>query len=243
MPEAIRNLVVCIDGTSNNFGRRNTNIVKLYRQIGLDAEAGCDKPQQRAYYSSGIGTHAKNLPLLHRVEKVISDWFDMALAWNVEENVKDAYGWIYLFGFSRGAYQVRVLASLIHEVGLIRTPTEKQIEIEIATEFKKTYCWWGVRIHFVGVWDTVSSVGLIKGDVFVSTSASVANASHFRHALALDERRVKFMPEYFQEMNAHRNNMLRLGADGDIKEVWFAGCHADVSVKYQSTITHNHDVI
>lgn len=84
--------------------------------------------------------------------------------------------------------------------------------------------------------DTVSSVGLIKGDVFVSTSASVTNASHFRHALALDERRVKFMPEYFWEMNAHRNNMLRPNADGDIKEVWFSGCHADVYVIYQSIL-------
>lgn len=38
------------------------------------------------------------------------------------------------------------------------------------------------------------------------------------------------MPEYFREMNAHRNNMLRPSADGDIKEVWFAGSHADVYV-------------
>lgn len=128
----------------------------------------------------------------------------------------------------------------------------------MATEFKKTYCWRGVRVHFVGVWcesscslwyytltfvrDTVSSVGLIKGDVFVSTSASVTNTSYFRHALALDERRVKFMPEYFQEMNAHRNNMLRPNADGDIKEVWFPGCHADVYVIYQSIPTHKYDL-
>lgn len=87
----------------------------------------------------------------------------------------------------------------------------------------------------------MSSVGLIKGDVFVSTSASVTNASYFRHALALDERRVKFMPEYFQEMNAHRNNMLRPNADGDIQEVWFSGCHADVYVVYQSIPVHKHD--
>lgn len=77
----------------------------------------------------------------------------------------------------------------------------------------------------------MSSVGLIKGDAFVSTSASVTNASHFRHALALDERRVTFMPEYFREMNAHQNNVLRPNrVDSDIKEVWFSGCHADVYV-------------
>ena len=48
----------------------------------------------------------------------------------------------------------------------------------------------------------MSSVGLIRGDVFLSTSSSAAHACHFRHALALDELRVKFMPEYFHEMNS-----------------------------------------
>ena len=38
--------------------------------------------------------------------------------------------------------------------------------------------------------------------MFLSTSSSAAHACHFRHALALDERRVKFMPEYFHEMNS-----------------------------------------
>ena len=65
-----------------NSRTENTNVVKLYRQIELDTEKGSG-PQQHAYYSSGIGTHAKNLPLLHRVEKAMSDLFDMALAWLV----------------------------------------------------------------------------------------------------------------------------------------------------------------
>ena len=48
----------------------------------------------------------------------------------------------------------------------------------------------------------------------------------FRHALALDEHRVKFLPEY------------AFGGEGpegkttscDIKEVWFAGSHSDMYV-------------
>ena len=58
----------------------------------------------------------------------------------------------------------------------------------------------------ISVRDTVSSVGLIRGDVFLSTSSSAAHACHFRHALALDELRVKFMPEYFHEMNSQTND-------------------------------------
>ncbi|KAF8554222.1 hypothetical protein OG21DRAFT_1115500 [Imleria badia] len=111
---------------------------------------------------------------------------------------------------------------MIHEVGLIRTPTDKQIGTaydhyeairpgkpkprQIAREFKNTFSWKDLRVHFVGVWDTVSSVGLIRGDVFLSTSSSAAHACHFRHALALDELRVKFMPEYFREMNAQTDD-------------------------------------
>ena len=51
----------------------------------------------------------------------------------------------------------------------------------------------------MSVRDTVSSVGIIRGDVFLLTSSSAARARHFGHALALDELRVKFMPEYFHK--------------------------------------------
>ncbi|KAF8554228.1 hypothetical protein OG21DRAFT_1462904, partial [Imleria badia] len=219
--EKARNLVVCIDGTSNQFGRNNTNVVKLFAKINLEST----NPEQYAYYSSGIGTRPKTIKIFNRMKRAISDNLEMAVAWNIEEIVKDAYGWlartyqegdlIYVFGFSRGAYQVRVLAGMIHEVGLLRTPTEKQIGMaydhyeairsgnpkreQIAREFKNTFSRTGVRVHFVGVWDSVSCVGLIRGDIFLS---SAAHACHFRHALALDELRVKFMPEYLHKMNS-----------------------------------------
>ena len=110
------------------------------------------------------------------------------------------------------------------------------------------FCWQDVRIHFVGVWcadslyrtflnvpsrlarDTVSSLGFIKRSVHITESVSVTNACHFRHALALDEYRVKFMPEYFLEMNANS-----VPDNRDVKEVWFAGSHSDVYVISQST--------
>ena len=43
----------------------------------------------------------------------------------------------------------------------------------------------------------------------------------FRHALALDECRVKFLPEYV-------NGGMGPQSDGDVKEVWFAGVHSDM---------------
>ena len=77
----------------------------------------------------------------------------------------------------------------------------------------------------------MSSLGFVKSNVHVTESASVTYACHFRHALALDERRVKFMPEYFLEVNALRTNIRsHKPAVSDMKEVWFAGSHPDVYV-------------
>ncbi|KIJ59911.1 hypothetical protein HYDPIDRAFT_99800, partial [Hydnomerulius pinastri MD-312] len=67
------------------------------------------------------------------------------------------------------------------------------------------------------------------------------HACHFRHALALDEDRVLFLPEYFSQVNAHtamhgkdyKHNGMALG---DIKEVWFGGAHIDVFVVAQYSL-------
>jgi hypothetical protein len=47
----------------------------------------------------------------------------------------------------------------------------------------------------------------------------------------LDERRVKFFPEYFDGGSSASS---KSGADSipvDVKEVWFAGCHSDMYVE------------
>jgi hypothetical protein len=45
--------------------------------------------------------------------------------------------------------------------------------------------------------DTVSSIGIIRGKSLPYTDVFDENhICYFRHALALDERRVKFLPEY-----------------------------------------------
>ena len=95
--ENARNLVVCIDGTSNQFGTnvialylcsifpsahdygQNTNVVKLFAKIDLETT----RPEQYAYYSSGIGTHPKSLHIFERMERAVSKKFDMAVAWFV----------------------------------------------------------------------------------------------------------------------------------------------------------------
>ncbi|KAH7881716.1 hypothetical protein F5I97DRAFT_1818595 [Phlebopus sp. FC_14] len=253
-----RNLVVCIDGTSNRFGAKNTNIVELYSHIVKSDE-------QLTYYSSGLGAIPKvaEPPLGRR----FSNEIDMAVGRNLQKVIMTAYRWlsdyyrdgdkIYLFGFSRGAYQVRALAGMIARVGLILPGNNEQIpfafdvyskinddnsgtleqgplgsfrtkrftkqnnHVELAETFKRTFSRKDVRVHFLGAWDTVSSVGFGRGDMLPSTISSCDHICFFRHALALDERRVKFLPEYVYGGRAHPFH------DNHVKEVWFAGSHSD----------------
>ncbi|KZT03384.1 uncharacterized protein LAESUDRAFT_619831, partial [Laetiporus sulphureus 93-53] len=245
-----RKLVVCLDGTKNQFGLKNTNVVQIYARIEKN-----DK--QLTYYNSGIGTYAN--PSRHFSWALIKTWYsstiDLAIAWDFQKIILAAYRWlsehyrpgdqIFLFGFSRGAYQARVLAGMIETVGLIFPGNEEQIPFayelyanepeettiaHLAGRFKRTFSHPDVHVHFIGAWDTVSSVGITRPR-YLPNIRIVRHVCYFRHALALDERRVKFPPEdVMHGLFVPDNN----SDDGDgertlerVKEVWFAGCHSD----------------
>ena len=83
--------------------------------------------------------------------------------------------------------------------------------------------------------DTVSSVGIMKAKCLASTN-TCDHVRYFRQALALDERRVKFLPEYVYGGTSDRTNWSKDESaqppkdEDHIKEVWFAGSHSDVYV-------------
>jgi Uncharacterized alpha/beta hydrolase domain (DUF2235) len=81
--------------------------------------------------------------------------------------------------------------------------------------------------------DTVSSVGLFRNKNYVGAE-SAENICFFRQALALDERRVKFLPEYV----AAPRDWFKPGEFGPprCKEVWFRGCHSDMYVPFMLDI-------
>ena len=61
----------------------------------------------------------------------------------------------------------------------------------------------------------------------------MTHVCYFRHALALDERRVKFLPEYAYGGTAKPPTKPREETVDDqtpphTMEVWFAGTHSDV---------------
>lgn len=137
----------------------------------------------------------------------------MAVAFALGQHVRDGYEFlmqnyvdgdkICLFGFSRGAYTARALAGMLHKVGLLPACNHQQVPFayqmyskddplgwKMSRDFKKTFS-ADVDIEFIGVWDTVSSVGFLKTRVLPFHKSNSA-VHYFRHALALDEHRAKF---------------------------------------------------
>ena len=58
---------------------QNTNVVKLFEAVDCDTKG--PMPEQYTYYSSGIGTRPRIFDVFQRVQRVISDKLDMAIAW------------------------------------------------------------------------------------------------------------------------------------------------------------------
>ena len=247
-----RNLIVCCDGTNNQFGSENTNVVRLVQA------ASRDDALQRVYYDPGVGTFP--LPgFVSRVGQRISEIAGLAFGAGLLAKVGDAYRFlmdthqlgdrVLLFGFSRGAYTVRMLAGLLHMYGLLPRGSENLLPYvlrqfaearhrlegdqeafwDLADEFRRTFArdaGTGTArrfpIHFMGVWDTVSSVGWVwDPQTFPFTTAN-PSVRTVRHAISLAERRAFF-----------RQNRFSPSVKGqDLVELWFPGVHADVGGGY-----------
>jgi len=269
-----RTLVLCFDGTGDEFDADNSNVVQFFSMLKKD-----DPSRQMAYYQTGIGTYT-NAPVTLPVTRKLSQVVDAMIAWNLDSHVMGGYEFlmqhytpgdrICLFGFSRGAYTARSLAGMLHKVGLLPPGNIQQIPFAYKmyttksdkdwkqpNQFKRAFS-MDVDIEFVGVWDTVDSVGVIHRILPFSTSNTIIR--HFRHAVALDERRAYFKANLWNRPNARECKLglekrkhtkllnLSFGADNDakeaqneisfdaadkreetdVKEVWFAGCHCDI---------------
>ena len=117
-----RNLVICCDGTNCEFGPENTNIVRLVQALDRDPT------RQRLYYDPGVGTLPEPGWGLGAAKR-LSEAAGLAFGVGLDAKVERAYAYlmetwepgdrIFLFGFSRGAYTARVLAALLHALGLL----------------------------------------------------------------------------------------------------------------------------
>ncbi|EJT99648.1 hypothetical protein DACRYDRAFT_17303 [Dacryopinax primogenitus] len=256
-----RRLILCFDGTSNLFDKENTNVVKLVSYLKKD-----DLNEQQVYYQekTGVGTYIPPGTSM-RFAVSMAKLVDQAVAWDIGNHIMGGYSFlmqnwtpgskISIFGFSRGAYTARALAGMLHKAGLLSRSNEEQVPFaykmyatgsDMCDGFKTTFC-NPVEVDFLGVWDTVSSVGVLtKTDLPFTDSAQFIRV--FRHAVSLDERRCKFKANLCELSCSRcmeirmRNAKLSETEEDDIKslecdephtdveEVWFAGGHGETDV-------------
>lgn len=123
--EKAKNIILLSDGTGNSAAKVwRTNVWRLFESLDLT------NSRQVAIYNDGVGSSSfKPLAMLGG-----------AFGWGLKRNVLDLYSFlcrnydepdtqIYAFGFSRGAFTVRVLLGLIDSQGLVpltdQTPEEQ----------------------------------------------------------------------------------------------------------------------
>jgi uncharacterized protein (DUF2235 family) len=128
MADSARNLIVLSDGTGNSASKAfKTNVWRLYEAIDLTDGS------QVAVFGDGVGTSSvKVLRVLGLAlgigvkRNVLNLYKFLCLNYNHGDNDRPA-DLIWAFGFSRGAYTIRVLAGLICEQGLVTWNSEEEL--------------------------------------------------------------------------------------------------------------------
>jgi uncharacterized protein (DUF2235 family) len=162
---------------------------------------------------------------------------------------------IFIFGFSRGAFTARSVAGLVNQFGILRPhmesmlpnllhvyfadrkgPKNKARFDAIAEQVSLHFAEGAARevdIQFVGVWDTVASVGLPPFHAKFTALPTLAGKKfvHVRQALALDEHRLQFKPRLYAEDNGSFKT--KSGREGTVEQLWFPGSHCDVGGGYE----------
>ena len=178
-----RNIVICSDGTGNTGrGADGTNVWRIRLAVACGELDGKNRgTEQHVIYHDGVGTEA------FTAAKVLGLLFSNGLTRDLEylyERLMVQYQEgdnLYLFGFSRGAYTIRLFAHMLNECGLAKTANGegryslnriRKIAADAVAAYKMRHanghiafrkehnCKNAPTITFIGVWDTVSAVGL-----------------------------------------------------------------------------------
>jgi uncharacterized protein (DUF2235 family) len=208
-----------------------------------------------AYYDKGVG------------ELTGGGAFGVGLG----ENVRQAYKFvaehwqesasIFIFGFSRGAYTARSLAGMLNAVGIVhaydsealdfawahyrKSPSARKTELSHIKKKQRPGAKPGTVVRFLGVWDTVGSLGVpvprfrglsnkLFGHIYrFHDTALGKNVINACQALAIHEKRGAFKPVLWtrrhETVEDEEGNEVRQR----VLQVWFTGSHGDVGGGYQ----------
>jgi uncharacterized protein (DUF2235 family) len=180
-----RKIILLSDGTGNSAAKVwRTNVWRTFEALDL---SGSD---QVAFYDDGVGTSS------FKPWAILGGAFGFGLKRNVIDiykfacrNYRDDSDDIYGFGFSRGAFTIRVVIGLILNQGLVQADNEAELDRKATAAYREyrreryhTYLriedffralrdlflskgyskddnWQVQKVRFVGVWDTVAAYG------------------------------------------------------------------------------------
>jgi uncharacterized protein (DUF2235 family) len=205
----MKRIILLSDGTGNAAGKVwRTNVWRIFESLDLTGS------NQVAIYDDGVGTSSfKPLAILGG-----------AFGWGLKRNILDLYKFvcrnyqsnkdeIFGFGFSRGAFTMRMVVGLIINQGLVPYETEAQLakrakdayrafrreNFHTVLRVEKPFRWLRdlvvpnsyhksdnrtvERIRFLGLWDSVAAYGLPVDEM-------TRGVSEWIWALELPERRL-----------------------------------------------------
>ncbi|MGK2911620.1 MAG: phospholipase effector Tle1 domain-containing protein [Sphingobium sp.] len=126
-----KNIVIYSDGTGQDGGvrpeQRMSNIFKMYRATRSGPDSDVDPREQVVFYDPGLGTDAGATGLTS-LRRGFTKLLSSVTGRGITTNIADCYEFIinhyrpgdriWLFGFSRGAYTARSVATLLRLCGV-----------------------------------------------------------------------------------------------------------------------------
>ena len=238
-----KNVVVCLDGTGNQLkATGNSNVLHLYGMLDLS-----DSSRQVAYYDPGVGTMGARGAWStwgRKLTRGLGLAFGSGIKDNLEESLTfliqnyQPGDRVFIFGFSRGAFTARGLTGMIYRSGVMRPGAENLVPYLVAaytkgdnfteddwTRLDRFASTFSVRtdgslalpVHFLGLWDSVKALGILRPDPKWPYTRQLPNARHVFHAVSIDERRRPYLEYLVRPSNAV-----------ETRETWFAGVHSDI---------------
>jgi uncharacterized protein (DUF2235 family) len=235
----MKNIVICCDGTGNEYGKNNTNVVELY-SVARKTDT------QATFYDPGVGTGGWEY---EEEAGTLRAKADQATGEGLQKKVEAAYRYlmqcweegdrVFILGFSRGAFTARALGGMLYKCGLLRPLHENLVEYasklyntrdnqEIAQGFKDTFS-RPCPVHMIGVWDTVASLILNANKKFYNARLN-PEVKFGYHALAIDEKRKDFPHHAWDESDSVPGQT--------IEQVWFAGLTVEHPAAIMATTPH-----
>lgn len=261
-----KRLAIFLDGTWNTPDDA-TSVHELHRRA-VNGTAP-DGVEQRTFYRTGVGTKWSERFRGGAFGAGLSQNVLAGYRWLVDNYTDGDH--IFLFGFSRGAYTARSLGGVIVNCGLLRdtaTLTSDQIyeryragkqvdpiyrlehlrrtgertlnaeEERLLADSRR------VRLHMLGVWDTVGALGvpwtaapLVGKKNFYFHNANPSTIyDHCYHALAIDEHRAPYKPTFWTRFTPEGKEPASdpHTPPPHIEQRWFVGAHSNVGGGYEN---------